>query len=76
MDEIAQYQIEIRRLRGIARENEAGYAEILQALGREYDKALEREQGADTNTRRAFCVGMSEAYKNALAILSGAKEEP
>jgi hypothetical protein len=71
MDGITQCQIEIRRLRGIVRENEAGYAEILQALGREYDKAREQEQGADTDTRRAFCAGMTEAYKEVLAILSG-----
>ena len=70
-----QCQTEIRRLRGIIRENEAGYAEVLQALGREYDKAREREQSADTDTRQAFCAGMAEAYKNALAVLSGAKEE-
>jgi hypothetical protein len=70
-----QYQIEIRRLRGIIRENEAGYAGILQSLGREYDKALEQERNADTDTRQAFCAGMVEAYKNALAILSGQKEE-
>ena len=75
MDGITQCQTEIRRLRGIIRENEEGSADVLQALGREYDKALEQEQSADTDTRRAFCAGMSEAYKNALAILSGAKED-
>jgi hypothetical protein len=75
MDGITQCQTEIRRLRGIVRENEAGYAGILQALGREYDKALEMERGAGTDTRRAFCAGMTEAYKSALAILSGYKEE-
>jgi hypothetical protein len=75
MDGIAQCQIEIRRLREIVRENEAGYAETLQAMGREYDKALEQERAADTDTRRAFCAGMSGAYKNALAILAGRKKE-
>jgi hypothetical protein len=70
-----QCQTEIGRLRGIIRENEAGYADVLKTLGREYDKALEQEQGADTDTRQAFCAGMSEAYKNALAILAGAKED-
>ena len=70
-----QCQTEIRRLRGIIRENEAGYADVLQALGREYDKAREREQSADTDTRQAFCAGMVEAYKNAPAVLSGAMEE-
>jgi hypothetical protein len=74
MDGIIQCQIEIRRLRGIVRENEAGYAEILQALGREYDKAREQEYLADTDARRAFCAGMTEAYKNALAVLSGHEE--
>jgi hypothetical protein len=43
----------------------------LQVQGREYDRAREQEQAADTDTRRAFCTGMTEAYKNALAILSG-----
>jgi hypothetical protein len=75
MDGITQCQTEIRRLRGIVRENEAGYAEVLQALGRGYDKAREQEHLADTDTRRAFCTGMTEAYKNALAILSGKEEE-
>jgi hypothetical protein len=75
MEELARCQDEIRRLRGIIRENESGYAETLQAVGREYDKALERERAADTDARRAFCTGMSEAYKNVLAILSGVKEE-
>jgi UDP-N-acetylglucosamine:LPS N-acetylglucosamine transferase len=70
-----QYQTETGRLRGIIRENEAGYADILQAIGREYDKALEQEQGADTDTRQAFCAGMNKAYKNALAVLSRAKED-
>jgi hypothetical protein len=70
-----QCQIEIRRLRGIVRENEAEYAGILQALGREYDKAREQEHMTDTDTRQAFCAGMVEAYKNALAVLSGHKEE-
>jgi hypothetical protein len=74
MDGITQCQIEIRRLRGIIRENEAEYAGILQTLGREYDKAREREYTADTDTRQAFCAGMVEAYKHALAILSGHKE--
>jgi hypothetical protein len=55
--------------------NEAGYAEILHAPGREYDRAREQEQAADTDTRQVFCAGMTEAYKNALAILSGHKEE-
>jgi hypothetical protein len=64
-------QIEIGRLRNVIRENEAGYAEVLRALGREYDRSLERERYADTDTRRAFCAGMTEAYKDALAILSG-----
>jgi hypothetical protein len=45
------------------------------ATGNTYDQAREREQGADTDTRQAFCAGMVEAYKDALAILSGAKEE-
>ena len=53
-----QCQTEIRRLRGIIRENEAGYADVLQAIGREYDEAKDREQGADTETRQAFCAGM------------------
>jgi hypothetical protein len=75
MDEIAQCQIEIRRLRGVIWEYEVGYTETLQAMGREYSKALEQEQGADTDTRRAFCAGMSEAYKNALAILAGQRED-
>ena len=70
-----QCQIEIGRLRVIIQENEAGYAEVLQALGREYDKAKDRERNADTEFRQVFCAGMVEAYKNALAILSGAKEE-
>jgi hypothetical protein len=48
-----------------------GYAELLYAIGEEYDKALEQEKSADTDTRRAFCAGMVEAYKNALDILSG-----
>jgi hypothetical protein len=46
MDGITQCQTEIRRLRGILRENEEGYAEVLQALGREYDRAREQEQCA------------------------------
>jgi hypothetical protein len=71
MDGITQCQIEIRRLQGVIRENEAGYAEFLQAVGREYDRAKERERNADTDTRQAFCAGMVEAYKNTLAILSG-----
>jgi hypothetical protein len=75
MDDIAQCQTEIRRLRGIVRENETEYAKVLQALGREYDKAREQEHLADTDTRRAFCAGMTEAYKNALAVLSGHEEE-
>jgi hypothetical protein len=54
---------------------QAEYAEALQALGREYDHAREREHAADTDTRRSFCAGMSEAYKNALVVLSGHKEE-
>jgi hypothetical protein len=74
MDGITQYQIEIRRLRGIVREQQVICAEILQALGREYDKAREQEQIADTDTRRAFCAGRVEAYKNALAVLSGKEE--
>jgi hypothetical protein len=65
-----QCQTEIGRLRGIIRENEAGYAEILQAIGREYDKARDREQSADTDTRRTFCAGMVEAYKNVLGTVS------
>jgi hypothetical protein len=69
MDDLAQCRAEIRRLR-------EHQAEILQTLGREYDKALEQEHSAETNARRVFCAGMNEAYKNALAILSGAKEEP
>jgi hypothetical protein len=64
MDGITQCQTEIGRLRGILRENEAGYAE-----------ALEQERAADTDTRRAFCAGMGEGYKNALAILAGQGEE-
>jgi hypothetical protein len=75
MDGITQCQAEIRRLRGIVREQQAGYAEALEALGREYDKARDREQSADADTRIAFCAGMVEAYKNALAILSGQEEE-
>jgi hypothetical protein len=75
MDGITQCQIEIRRLRGVAREQQTEYAEVLQAVGREYDKALAQEEAADTDTRQAFCAGMSEAYKTALAILSGHKEE-
>jgi hypothetical protein len=75
MDGITQCHIEIGRLRGILRENEAGYAEVLRALGREYDRAREREQTADTDARRIFCAGMTEAYKNALAVLAGQKEE-
>jgi hypothetical protein len=54
--------------------NETGYAKVLQTLGREYDKAREQEHMADTDTRRAFCAGMVEAYKNALAVLSGKEE--
>jgi hypothetical protein len=57
-----QCQIEIRRLRGIIRKQQAGYAEVLEALGREYDKARDREQSADTDTRQAFCAGMEEAW--------------
>jgi hypothetical protein len=72
IDELVQCHTEIRRLRGVLREQQA---EILQTLGREYDKALEQERAADTDTRRTFCAGMNEAYKNALAIVSGAKEE-
>jgi hypothetical protein len=75
MDGITQCQTEIRRLRGIIRESQAECAEILQAIGREYDRALEREHAADTDIRQAFCAGMTEAYKNALAVLSGQKEE-
>jgi hypothetical protein len=75
MDGITQCQIEIRRLRGIVREQQAEYSGLLQAIGREYDKALEQEQRADTDTRRSFCAGMSEAYKNALAILAGERGE-
>jgi hypothetical protein len=71
MDDMTQGQIEIRRLQGIIRRQQAEYAGILQAVGREYDLALERELGANTDTRRAFCAGMSEAYVNALDILSG-----
>jgi hypothetical protein len=68
VDELAQCRTEIRQLR-------EQQAKILQTLGREADKALERERAAETDGRRIFCAGMSEAYKNALAILSGAKEE-
>jgi hypothetical protein len=75
MDGITQCQIEIRRLRGVVREQQAEYAETLMALGDEYDKALELERATDTDTRQAFCAGMTEAYKNVLAILSGYKEE-
>jgi hypothetical protein len=75
MDDITQCQIEIRRLREIVRENKAGYADILRALGREYDRAQEQEHQADTDTRRSFCAGMSEAYKSALGILSGHTED-
>jgi hypothetical protein len=75
MDGITQCQTEIRRLRGIIRENEAGYNEVLRTLGREYDRAREWEQCADTDARRIFRAGMTEAYKNALAVLSGHKEE-
>jgi hypothetical protein len=75
MDGITQCQIEIRRLRGILRENEAGYAEALRTLSRKYDRAKEQEQCADTDARRIFCAGMTEAYKNALAVLVGQQEE-
>jgi hypothetical protein len=75
MDSITQCHIEIGRLRGIIRENQTGYAETLQALGRKYDRAREQEQAADTDARRIFCAGMTEAYKNALAVLSGQQEE-
>jgi hypothetical protein len=75
MDGITRCQIEIRRLRGVVREQEAGYTGVLQAIGREYDKAKEREESAATDTRRSFCAGMSEAYKNALAILIGERGE-
>jgi hypothetical protein len=75
MDGITQCQIEIRRLRGIVREQEAGYTGVLEAIGREYDKAKEREESADTDTRRSFCVGMSEVYKNAPAILAEERGE-
>jgi hypothetical protein len=75
MDGITQCQIEIRRLRRIIRENEAGYNEVLQVLGREYDRAREQERCADTDARRIFCAGMTEACKNALAVLSGQQEE-
>jgi hypothetical protein len=68
VDELAQCWTEIRQLR-------EQQAKILRAVDREYDKALERERAAETDGRRIFCAGMSEAYKNALAILSGAKEE-
>jgi hypothetical protein len=61
---------ELIRLRGVVQEQQAQYARILQAMSREYDKALEQEHAADTGTRQAFCAGMSEAYKNALYILS------
>jgi hypothetical protein len=74
VDGVTQCQIEIRRLRGIIRENETGYAETLQALGRKYDRAREQEQAADTDARRIFSAGMTEAYKNALAVLSGQQE--
>jgi hypothetical protein len=47
MDGITQCQIEIRRLRGVVREQQAEYTETLQAIGREYDKALEYEDTAD-----------------------------
>ena len=70
-----ELQIEIGRLRGIIRENEAGYADILQTLGREYDRAKDREQSANTYTRQAFCAGMVEAYKDALVIVAGANEK-
>jgi hypothetical protein len=54
MDGITQCRIEIRRLRGIIRENEAGYSETLRTMGREYDRAREQEQCADTDARRIF----------------------
>jgi hypothetical protein len=76
MDGITQCQIEIRRLRGVIREQEAVCTGVLEAIGREYDKALEQEQSAPTDVRRSFCAGMSEAYKNALAILSGQEDQP
>ncbi|MDR1933792.1 MAG: hypothetical protein LBQ57_13330 [Spirochaetales bacterium] len=76
MDGLTQYQNELMRLRGIVREQEAGYAGVLEAIGREYDRAREREESAGTDTRRAFCAGMSEAYKKALAILSGQEDQP
>jgi hypothetical protein len=75
MDGITQCQIEIRRLRGVVREQQAEYTEALQAIGRKYDRALDQERAADTDTRRAFCAGMTEAYKNTLAMLSGHEEE-
>jgi hypothetical protein len=46
------------------------YANVLKALGREYEKAREMEDAAETETRQAFCAGMSEAYRDALEILS------
>ena len=72
MENITQHQIDkidIGRLQDIIQEQHKKYAEDLYAIGEEYDRALEQEQGADTDTKRAFCAGMSEAYKNALAIL-------
>jgi hypothetical protein len=67
-------QIEIRRLQDLIREQQAGYVETLKTVGRKYDRALEQERTAETDTRRAFCAGMVEAYKNALAVLSGHEE--
>jgi hypothetical protein len=75
MDGITQCQTEIRRLRGIVREYQERYAGILQAMGREYDRALEQERDADSDARRSFCAGMTEAYKEALAIISGPGRE-
>jgi hypothetical protein len=50
--------------------------DMLTAVSREFEKALEREREADTDTRRAFCAGMSEAYKHVLEYLFEKKPDP
>jgi len=44
-------------------------AQILETLGAEYDKVIQVEKEADTDERRAFCVGMVTAYRNAIDII-------
>jgi hypothetical protein len=56
-------------------ENTRAYRDVWNAVSGEYDKALDYEKAADTDTSRSFCAGMSEAYKHVLDIFAE-REKP